>query len=146
MATATVAPSWSIVAADAVRHREQLLEHVRRWGAGLHVARRGLPSRWVAAWDIAARPHRLRLVAADIGSTDRDRAEAAADDLWDAVATAWALVRWLSTARLDGAPGVEHVVAELHAAGRWLAWYPVFVSAHDRAIDGLFKVDPEATP
>lgn len=145
MATGTTVATWSIIAADATRHREHLLEHVRQWGAGYHATGRALPSRWVAAWDIAVRPHRLRIVNADMGATDRDRAEAAADDLWDAVATAWALVRWLGTARPDGAPGVEHVVAELHTAGRWLAHYPLAVAAHDQAIDRLFRCG-EASP
>lgn len=145
-AATTAVPAWSVVTVDAVRHRERLLEQLRQWGAGMHVARRALPSRWYAAHDIAARPYRSRLASIDGGATDRDRGEAAAVDLWDAVSTAWALVRWLATARMDNAPGVEHIVAELHAAGRWLARYPVSVAAHDEAIDRLFVVDAETTP
>jgi len=144
MSTATV-PTWCDIAADAGRHREQVLEQVRRWGAALHVARRapGVPSRWLAALDAAGRPYRSRIVAVDHLATDRDRGEAAADDLWDAVAVSWCFVRWLARARLEQAPAVDHLLAELHVAGRWLARYRVSVAAHDRAVAGLFEI-PEA--
>jgi hypothetical protein len=55
----------------------------------------------------------------------------------------WSLVRWLRVERLEHDPGVEHVVAELQTAGRWLADYPVVVSAHDSAIARLFVPDEE---
>lgn len=145
MATATL-PTWATIAADADRHREHVLEELRQWGAALHVARRapGVPSRWVAALDAAGHPVRSQLVSVDATATDRDRADAAAADLWDAVAVAWGLVRWIAIARLDRCPAVEHVVAELHAAGRWLALYPVSVAAHDLAVAALFAPDAEA--
>jgi len=34
---------------------------------------------------------------------------------------------------------LEHVVAELHAVGRWLAVSRVFVANHDLAVDRLFR-------
>lgn len=144
MATATL-PTWATIAADAALHREHVLEQLRQWGAALHVARRshGVPSRWLAAMDAAGRPMRSRLVSCDPKATDRDRAEAAAYDLWDAVAVVWAFVRWLPSARLEQSPAVERVVAELYAAGRWLAAYPVSVAEHDRAIAALFAPDTE---
>ena len=143
MATVTL-PTWCMIAADATRHREQLLEHVRRWGAAYHaVGGRALPSRWLAAWDLSSRPVRWRIAAPDLASTDRDRAEAAADDLWDATAVAWQFVRWAGGARLERSPPLEHVVAELHAVGRWLAVSRVFVATHDLAVDRLFRAATE---
>lgn len=139
MATVTL-PTWCMIAADATHHREQLLEHVRRWGAAYHaVGGRALPSRWLAAWDLSSRPVRSRMVDVDTTATDRDRAEAAADDLWDATAVAWQFVRWAGGARLERSPPLEHVVAELHAVGRWLAVSRVFVATHDLAVDRLFR-------
>lgn len=145
MATATL-PTWAMIGADADRHRGRVLEQVRQWGAELHVARRapGMPSRWLAVVDAAGRPYRSRLAATDATATDRDRAEAAADDLWDAVAVAWCFVRWLGERRLEQSPAVEHLVAELHAAGRWLARYRVSVAHHERAVADLFAPVAEA--
>lgn len=139
MSTTTL-PTWSMIAADAARHREQIREELRRWGAVLHTRgrHRGFPSRWSAALDATSRPYRSRLAGFDHESTDRDRGEAAADDLWDAVAVAWAFIRWANAEKLDHAPGTEHVFAELQSAGRWLAEYPVAVAGHDAAIAGLF--------
>lgn len=139
MSTATL-PTWSIIAADAARHREQIREELRQWGAGLHARgrHRGHPSRWTAALDAASRPYRSRLAGLDRTSTDRDRGEAAADDLWDAVAVAWAFVRWANAEKPAHAPGTEHVFAELQSAGRWLAEYPVAVAGHDAAVSALF--------
>jgi len=139
MSTATL-PTWSMIAADAGRHREYVREQLREWGAGFHVRSRGrgFPSRWLAAFDSTSRPYRSRLASVDTGSTDRDRAEAAADDLWDAVASTWCFVRWVQAERLEHAPATDHVFAELQSAGRWLAEYPVAVAGHDAAIDGLF--------
>jgi hypothetical protein len=79
-----------------------------------------------------------------VWATDRDHAEAAADDLWDLVAVAWGFLRWLAETRPAGAPPVERVVAELQLAGRWLAGYRVSSAAHDLAIDRLFSPEPEA--
>jgi hypothetical protein len=147
MSTATL-PTWSVIAADATRYRERIGEQVRTWGAMHHATTCGapVPSRWLAAIDSTSRPPRTRLLAVDLQATDRDRAEAAADDLWDAVAVAWCFVRWLQTERPTRDPGAEHVIAELYSAGRWLANYPVNVSAHDAAIDRLFLADGGATP
>jgi hypothetical protein len=141
----TALPTWSMIAADATRYRQRIGDHLRTWAAMLHARSRsrGVPSRWLAAYDSTTRPIRSRLAAASRESTDRDHAEAAADDLWDTAATAWALVRWLQVERLEHDPGVEHVVAELQAAGRWLAEYPVVVSAHESAIARLFAADSE---
>lgn len=141
-------PAWSVIAADAMRLRASVHEHLRHWGAMFHARRRasGYPSRWIAAMDSAAHPPRTSLAYAELGSTDRDRAEAAADDLWDSVAVAWAFVRWLQGERLELSPGVEHVVAELHAAGRWLAEYPVAVAGHDAAIARLFAAGERVAP
>lgn len=133
-------PTWSAIATGASHRRELVGEYLRRWAAGLHAASRrpGLPSRWVAAFDTATRPYRSRLVTFDESTTTRDQAEAASEDLWDAVAAAWAFVRWANREKLEHAPGLEHVAAELHAAGRWLAEYPVLVAGHERAISELF--------
>lgn len=154
MNTATL-PAWSVIAGDAVRHRQDIHEHLRKWGAKLHVgvfkttARlhvqappdHGYPSMWLAAMDAAGRGYRLRLASvAGQASTQRDIGEAAADDLWDAVAASWAFVRWYAALPVKHSPGVEHVIAELHAAGRWLADYPVAVAGHDAAIAGLFAM------
>ena len=142
MSTATL-PAWSVIAGDAVRHRQDIHEHLRKWGAMLHVklANRGYPSMWLSAMDAAGRGYRLRLASvAGQTSTQRDIGEATADDLWDAVAASWAFVRWAIAEKADGAPGVEHVIAELHAAGRWLADYPVAVAGHDAAINRLFAM------
>lgn len=146
MSTATL-PTWSMIAADAARHREQIGEELRRWGA-VHHARgrhRRCPSRWLAAFDATSRPYRSRLAGLDHTSTDRDRGEAAADDLWDAVALSWSFVRWAAADKLDHAPGTEHLFAELQSAGRWLAEYPVSVSGHDAAIAGLFAASEGAS-
>jgi hypothetical protein len=141
MSTATLA-TWSMLTADAGRYRRRLLEQVREWGAAYHANGRALPSRWLCAWDLANRPVRCRIVAADAGASDRERAEAAADDLWDAVAVGWQFAQWAAKARLGPSQGLEHVVAELQAAGRWLAAYPVAVAGHDRALAVLFHGEP----
>jgi hypothetical protein len=139
MSTAALA-TWAIVTADAGRHRGRVLEELRSWAALQHAASRGgpLPGHWHAAHGTAARPARTRLVAIDDTGSDRDRAEAAADDLWDAVAEAWGFVKWARGHRPPPAPGLEHLLAELAAAGRWLADYPVTVAAHDAALAALF--------
>jgi len=153
MSTATL-PAWSVIAGDAVRHRQDIHEHLRKWGAKLHVGvfktacRLGVeiphhdyPSMWLAAMDAAGRGYRVRLASvAGQASTQRDIGEAAADDLWDAVAAGWAFVRWYAALPVKHSPGVEHVIAELHAAGRWLANYPVSVARHDAEIANLFAV------
>jgi len=146
MGTVADVSPWSTIADEAIRHREQVLEQLRQWGARLHLARLPTPTRWAAAHDAAGRPFRLRILQADEGATDRDRAEAAADDLWDALAVAWGLVRSFAGARPAAVPPLERVVAELQLAGRWLAGYRVSVAAHERAIDRLFTGDAEPTP
>jgi hypothetical protein len=139
MSTAALV-TWAIVTADAGRQRERVLEQLRSWAALQHAASRGgpLPGHWHAAYGTAARPPRTRLVALDDAASDRDRAEAAADDLWDAVAEAWAFVKWARRHRPPPAAGLEHLLAELASAGRWLADYPVTVAAHDAALAALF--------
>ena len=134
-------PTWAEVDTEATRLRREVGERLRQWGAVLHARgrHRGLPSRWLAAFDSTQRPYRSRLAQIDNTSTDRDQAEAAADDLWDAVAQSWCLVTWANAERLEHAPPVEHLIAELHAAGRWLASYPVALAGHDAAIAELFS-------
>lgn len=145
MATAAPITPWATIATEANAHREQVLEQLRQWGAALRLAGVPTPSRWVAAHDATARPYRLRIVDADWAATDRDAAEAAADDLWDAVASVWSLLRWLATDRPEGAPPVDRLVAELQLAGRWLASYRRSVAAHDSAIDRLFSPETGAS-
>ena len=134
-------PAWHELDSEATRLRREVGERLRQWGAVLHARgrHRGLPSRWMAAFDSTRRPYRSRLAQIDNTSTDRDHAEAAADDLWDAVAQSWCLVTWANAERLEHAPPVEHLIAELHAAGRWLASYPVTLAGHDTAIAELFS-------
>ena len=132
-------PTWSMVAADAHRRRGLLLDHVRQWSALAHARSRGSTSwKTVAALDALSRPMRTRLVSAAADATDRERAEAASDDLWDAVAVCYSLV---ASVRGKDVPALEHVLAELAEAGRWLAAYPVTVARHDREIDRLFRED-----
>lgn len=135
MSTATL-QMWDTLNAEATGRLQCLAGHVRAWAAATYaMATSGTPGHVVAALDATSRPTRTRLVARDDTATDRDRATAAADDLWDAVAVVWCMVR--RTPR-DDAPDVEHVVAELHAAGRWLAKFPVHVHRHEKALAELF--------
>ena len=99
-------PTWAEVDAEATRLRREIGERLRQWAAMLHARgrHRGLPSRWMAAFDSTRRPYRSRLAQIDLTSTDRDHAEAAADDLWDAVAQSWCLVQWANAERLEHAP------------------------------------------
>jgi hypothetical protein len=129
-------PTWSMVAADGHRRRGELFHHVRHWAALAHARNRGYTTtRTIAALDILTRPMRTRLVDFDTGSTDRDRAEAAADDLWDACAVVYALV---ASVKGKDLAALEHVLAELAECGRWLAAYPVTVARHDQEIARLF--------
>ena len=145
MSTAEL-PTWAMIAADARRVRERLAGELRTWGALFHAHRRGpgMPGYWHAAHVASVQPVRERLLAGDLTASDRDRAEAAADDLWDAVAAGWAFAGWLRGQHLDEAPAVEHVTAELIFAGRWLARYPVTIAAHEAAVAELFAVAEEA--
>ena len=142
---ATTIAGWPTLAADATTRLDVLAGHVRAWAAARHARGRTseTPGHVVAALDAATRPPRTRLVARDLDATDRDRAEAAADDLWDAVAATWAMVRRL--AREDDAD-VGAVVVELHTAGGWLAAFPVHASRHDRAISDLFNTAAVVRP
>lgn len=141
---ATALPTWDMLAADAHARRLALFGHVRAWAAQRHARRHGdaTPGRCLAALDALVRPMRTRLVRHDPNATRRDAAEAAADDLWDAVCCSWAFVRAVPVA--DGPP-TEHVAAELAAAGRWLAVWPVHLAAHNRALAELFEVPAEVT-
>ncbi len=138
----TILPAWDSIAAEADARRAALLESVRSWAARAHARSRDREtrSRIAATLDGLSRPIRTRLVSRDAGATDRDRAEAAADDLWDATAQVWVLVR--SARKTD--PGTEHVVAELSEVGRWLADFPVLTARHDREIDRLFERPKES--
>jgi hypothetical protein len=137
MNTATL-PTWDMLTADGNARRLALFHHIRSWAAQRHVTRHGdaTPSRVLAALDASARPMRTRLAGLDAGTTQRDMAEAVADDLWDAACVAWAMVR--AVPRLEGPP-MEHIVAELAATGRWLAAFPVHVAGHDKALAELFN-------
>jgi hypothetical protein len=139
--------AWLVLAEEANCFLRDLRERLRMWGAMHHALSRapGRPGRWVAAFDAVERPPRSRICWASDESTDRDVGESAADDLWDAVAASWALVTWLHRERLPDDPGSEHLVADLLAAGRWLAQYPVEVSGHDAAIADLFAAPARAT-
>lgn len=142
MRTATV-PTWGDITTQAHRQRLAVLAEVRRWSARTHASTRApIPTRAIATLDALSRPIRARLVERDIDTTDRDRADAAAADLWDGVAQTWSLVR--SFDRIPGPP-LEHVVAELVAAGRWLAEFPVLIERHQRELDKLFEAPPVAS-
>ena len=130
-------PTWSIVEADAHFRRRTLLEHVRRWAARSHVrSRRETSTRTIAALDALARPIRTGILSVSLDATDRDRAEAASDDLWDAVAVVWSLV---ASVKSKDIPPLEHVLAELSECGRWLAAFPVTQARHDEALSRLFN-------
>jgi hypothetical protein len=139
--------AWIVLAEEANCHLRDLRARLRTWGAMHHARRRapGRPSLWIAAFDAVERPPRSRICWQSDETTDRDVGESAADDLWDAAAASWAFVSWLHKERLPHDPGSEHLVAELLAAGRWLARYPVEVAGHDAAIDGLFCSPVEST-
>ena len=137
MNTATL-PTWDMLTADGNHRRLALLEHVRRWAARRHVAGgRQTPFRVLAALDALARPMRTRLARANAFTTQRELAEAAADDLWDATCATWSMVK---AANAGGEPPTERVAAELAEVGRWLARFPVHTAAHDKAVSDLFNV------
>jgi hypothetical protein len=129
-------PSWDTLTADANTRRQQLWHHVREWAARHHAStrNRSTPGRVLAALDATARPPRSRLVALH-DATQHEVAEAAANDLWDATAVVWAMVKHAP----EHAHGLHHVVAELQAAGRWLAAFPVHTAQHERALAELFE-------
>jgi hypothetical protein len=130
-------PTWDMLTADAEHRRVALLEHVRQWAAHRHVATGGqaTPSRVIAALDALARPMRTRLARLDASTTQRELAQAAADDLWDATCATWAMVK---AANAGGEPPTERVAAELAEVGRWLARFPVHAAGHDKALADLF--------
>jgi putative aminopeptidase FrvX len=133
---ATLQP-WSVVADDAHACRERLRKHVLHWAARRHAQTRAETStRTIAALDALARPIRTGILSVSTDATDRDRAEAASDDLWDAVAVVWSLVASLKSKDI---PPLEHVLAELAECGRWLAAFPVTVARHDQEIARLFN-------
>lgn len=134
--TATI-PPWSVVTADAHARRARLLDHVRHWAARRHVQTRGATAtRTIAALDALSRPIRTGILSVSADATDRDRAEAASDDLWDAVSVVWSLV---ASVKSKDIPPLEHVLAELAECGRWLAAFPVTVARHDQEIARLFQ-------
>ncbi len=139
MKTTATLPTWAMVAADAHHRRQRLYDHVRSWAARAHLESRSVTStRTIAALDALSRPVRTSIAAATADTTDRDRAEAASDDLWDAVAVVWSLV---GSVKSGDVPALEHVLAELAECGRWLAAFPVIVARHDQEIDRLFRED-----
>jgi hypothetical protein len=142
MNAATVA-GWDQLAAEAGRRRVALWCHVREYAARVHATsrRRETPGHVWAALDATTRPPRVRLLLLH-DHTQREYAEAASADLWDAVAAVWALVK---RSPADAAR-LQHVVAELQEAGRWLAAWPVHMAAHDRAIGELFETAASVRP
>ena len=128
--------SWETLAAEAGTRREALWRHVREWAARVHCTTRlpETPGRVRAALDATSRPPRVRLVTLH-DHTPREYAEAAANDLWDATAVVWAMVKHTPSE----APRLQHVVAELQESGRWLASFPVHVATHNRAMAELFE-------
>jgi len=130
----TTPATWPTLHAEAEHRRHQLWHHVRRWAARLHVRTHDTPTRVVAALDALRHPMRLGITNATPDPTPREWAEAAGDDLWDAVAVCHSMVK----AAAPGSPPLEHVHAELAEAGRWLAAYRVHVAAHDAALAELF--------
>lgn len=133
---ATPIASWETLAAEAGTRRKALWRHVREWAARVHTAARTreTPGWTWAALDATSRPQRVILLRAD-DHTEREHAEAAADDLWDATAVVWAMVKHTP----HEAARLQHVVAELQEAGRWLAAFPVHVATHNRAMAELFE-------
>ncbi len=127
---------WSVVTDDAHACRERLRKHVLHWAARRHVQTRETSSKTVAALDALARPIRTGILSVSTDATDRDKAEAASDDLWDAVAVVWALV---ASVKSKDIPPLEHVLAELAECGRWLAAFPVTQARHDQEIARLFN-------
>lgn len=129
-------PSWETLAAEAGTRRVALWRHVREWAARLHATTRSveIPGRVWAALDATSRPPRVRLAMLH-DHTPREFAEAAANDLWDATAIVWAMVKRAPEQRA----ALHHVVAELQSAGRWLAAFPVHEAAHNRAMAELFE-------
>jgi hypothetical protein len=136
MNTATL-PTWDMLTADGNARRLALFHHIRSWAAQRHATRHGAatPSRVLAALDALARPMRTRLARLDASTTQRELAEAAADDLWDATCATWSMVK---AANASGDPPTERVAAELAEVGRWLARFPVHTAAHDKAVSDLF--------
>lgn len=137
MKLATTLHPWSVVEDDAHACRERLRKHVLHWAARRHVQTRDATStRTIAALDALARPIRTGILSVSLEATDRDRAEAASDDLWDAVAVVWSLV---ASVKSKDIPPLEHVLAELSECGRWLAAFPVTQARHDEALSRLFN-------
>jgi hypothetical protein len=132
---------WETLAAEGGQRLRELRTHVRQWAARHHVATRcrHTPGRAMAALDATGRPPRVGFLRGR-DHTQRELAEATADDLWDAAAVVWAMVNNAGgeSARL------HHVVAELQETGRWLAAFPVHTAGHDRAMAELFAVEAVA--
>lgn len=137
MKTPTLIP-WDQLASNAAARRTALWRHVREWAAQHHATHhnRRTPGHALAALDATARPVRVRMVAVH-DHTPREYAEAEADDLWDATAVVWAMVKAMPA----DAAQLQHVVVELQAAGRWLASFPVHAAAHNEALAELFAVE-----
>jgi len=133
----TTPTPWATLEAEAATRLSALRRHVREWAATHHATTRcrRLPGHVLAAMDATSRPVRVRLLRlAD--HTQREAAEAGADDLWDAAAVCWSMVQHGKSCGL----AFPHVVAELVNAGGWLARFPAHASVHDKALAELFAL------
>ena len=128
-------PEWHEIADEGHRLNENVWERLRGVAARQHLEHPSvpMPGRLIAAIDMLAHPLRSKLTARDANATDRDRATAIADDLHDAVGQCWLLLP-----TLEEHAGPERVVAELVAAGRWLAQVPVWGAQHEQQVEQLF--------
>lgn len=131
----TAASTWAIATTDAAAFLARLRGHLRTWAALQHARSMGgaVSGYWYAAYEAVRRPVRVSIVTATGTATEREQADATADDLWDAVANARAFVRWARRRRRTGSPALEPLEAEVRAAEKWLADYPISVAIFEAA-------------
>lgn len=114
--------SWAELTGQAHGHRQALRRAVAGWSARRHAMTCGgaMPSRaWAALW-FAGKPARTSIAAHAGPATDQEQAEAAADDLWDALAVVDDLARWIDRRNNPTDPCRVAVVAEANVARGWL--------------------------
>jgi len=114
--------SWPELTSQAHRHRRGLRRAVAGWSARRHAVTGGgaMPSRAWAALYFAGKPARTSIAAHAGQATDQEHAEAAADDLWDAVAVVDDLARWIDRRNSAMDPCRVALVAEANVARGWL--------------------------